>query len=102
MILHIDNYFFREVTSIFSLTVFLHDLAEDVGDLGELVEDLRGDLVLVTQLTWPSLGPAVKLDRRVRIVIRGALVMRRMLIKSKIFARTVLFLSPDGRRGFPR
>ena len=59
MNLHIDNYFFREVTLIFSLTVFLHDLAEDVGDLGELVEDLRGDLVLVTQLTWASLGPAV-------------------------------------------
>ena len=47
--------------------VLLHDLAEDVGDLGELVEDLGGDLVLVAQL-----GPAT-LHRGVGVVIRRAL-----------------------------
>lgn len=57
------------------LVVLLHDLAEDVGDLRELVEDLGGDLVLVTQLSSNSLSPAMKLDRRVRIVIRGALMV---------------------------
>ena len=66
-----------EVTLIFSLTVLLHDLAEDIGDLRELVEDLGGDLVLVTQLSSNSLSPAMKLDRRVRIVIRGALSRRK-------------------------
>ena len=60
-----------------SLAVLLHDLTEDVGDLRELVEDLGGDLVLVTQLSSNSLGPAMKLDRRVRIVIRGALCRRK-------------------------
>ena len=72
-----DRHRTTEVTLIFSLTVLLHDLAEDVGDLRELVEDLGGDLVLVTQLSSNSLGPAMKLDRRVRIVIRGALSMRK-------------------------
>jgi len=64
-----------EMTLIFSLTVLLHDLAEDIGDLRELVEDLGGDLVLVTQLSLNSLSPTMKLDRRVRIVIRGALMV---------------------------
>ena len=49
------------------LVVLLHDLTEDVGDLGELVEDLGGDLVLVAQL-----GPAT-LHRGVGVVIRRAL-----------------------------
>ena len=72
-----DRHRTTKVTLIFSLAVLLHDLAEDVGDLRELVEDLGGDLVLVTQLSSNSLSPAMKLDRRVRIVIRGALSMRK-------------------------
>ena len=63
------------MTRSVSLAVLLHDLTEDVGDLRELVEDLRGDLVLVTQLTRASLGPAVELHWGVRVVIRGTLAM---------------------------